>query len=50
MREKILLKDFNVLLICTSTKWSTVERRAINDSIFLRDGSIHEMHLWQKHN
>lgn len=37
MREKILLKDFNVLLICTSTKWSTVERRAINDSIFLRD-------------
>lgn len=37
MREKIILQDFNVLLICTSKKWSTVERRAISDAIFLRN-------------
>ncbi len=37
MREKISLKDFNVLLICQSNKWATIERRALADSVFLRD-------------
>jgi hypothetical protein len=36
-REKVILQDFNVLLVCTSKKWSTIERRILFDGIFLRD-------------
>ncbi len=36
-REKIILQDFSVLLVCTSRKWSTIERRILFDCIFLRD-------------
>lgn len=36
MREKVILQDFKVLLICTSRKWSTIERRILFDCIFLR--------------
>ncbi|MBT4790956.1 MAG: glycosyltransferase [Halobacteriovoraceae bacterium] len=37
MREKIILQDFTVLLVCVSTGWSTVERRVLFDSTFLRN-------------
>ena len=37
MREKIILQDFTVLLVCPSHKWSTIERRAIFDSTYLRN-------------
>lgn len=37
VREKVILQDFNVLLVCTSRKWSTIERRVLFDSIYLRD-------------
>lgn len=37
VREKVILQDFKVLLICTSRKWSTIERRILFDCIFLRD-------------
>ncbi|MAZ47676.1 MAG: hypothetical protein CME65_03890 [Halobacteriovoraceae bacterium] len=36
VREKVILQDFKVLLICTSRKWSTIERRILFDCIFLR--------------
>ena len=35
--EKIILQDFTVLLVCPSIKWSTIERRVIFDSTFLRN-------------
>lgn len=37
MREKIILQDFTVLLVCHSQKWSTIERRALFDSTFFRN-------------
>jgi hypothetical protein len=37
MREKVILQDFTVLLVCTSIKWSTIERRVLFDSTFLRN-------------
>ena len=37
MHEKIILQDFTVLLICISQKWSTIERRVLFDSTFLRN-------------
>ena len=37
MREKIILQDFTVLLVCPSKKWSTIERRVLFDSTYLRN-------------
>jgi hypothetical protein len=37
MREKVILQDFTVLIVCPSVKWSTIERRAIFDSTYLRN-------------
>src|SRR5690606_27950598 len=37
MHEKIRLTDLSVLLICPSKKWGTLERRCLQDSLFLRD-------------
>lgn len=37
MREKVILQDFSVLLLCPSHKWSTIERRVLFDSTFLRN-------------
>ena len=37
IREKVILKDFTVLLVCPSLKWSTLERRVLFDSVFLRN-------------
>lgn len=37
MREKVILQDFTVLIVCPSIKWSTIERRALFDSHYLRD-------------
>lgn len=37
MREKVILQDFTVLLVCPSSKWSTIERRVLFDSTFLRN-------------
>lgn len=35
--EKINLVDFKFLLICPSDKWSSLERRAVFDAIYLRN-------------
>lgn len=37
MKERVILKDFTVLLLCPSHKWSTIERRVLFDSTFLRN-------------
>ena len=37
MREKVILQDFTVLLVCPSQKWSTIERRVLFDSTLLRN-------------
>lgn len=37
MREKIILRDFTILLVCPSQKWSSIERRVLLDSSFLRN-------------
>lgn len=37
MGDKILFKDLSILLICTSKKWSTIERKVISDAVFLRN-------------
>lgn len=37
LREKLILADFSVLLVSLGTKWSTIERRALQDSIILRN-------------
>ncbi len=48
MREKIILRDFTVLLVCTNIKWSTVERRVLSDSTFLRNMGCNPVILCQK--
>ncbi|MAX66497.1 MAG: glycosyltransferase [Bacteriovoracaceae bacterium] len=48
MREKIILQDFTVLLVCTSQKWSTVERRVLFDSTFLRNIGCNPIIFCQK--
>lgn len=37
MSDKFILKDFTVLAVCPSEKWSTIERRAIFDCTYLRN-------------
>lgn len=37
MRERIRLSDLSVLYICPSKKWGTLERRCLQDSLFIRD-------------
>lgn len=37
MIEKVSINDFTVLLVCPSTKWSSIERRAIFDCTYLRN-------------
>ena len=37
MREKLILSDLSSLHICPSERWGTLEKKAINDCIFLRD-------------
>ncbi len=48
MEEKIILQDFTVLLVCPSVKWSTIERRVIFDSTFLRNSGCNPVILCQK--
>ena len=48
MEEKIILQDFTVLLVCTSNKWSTIERRVIFDSSFLRNMGCNPIILCRK--
>lgn len=35
--EKIIVQDLNILFVCLSEKWSTIERKAIFDASYLRD-------------
>lgn len=35
--EKILLQDSTVLMVCISARWTTIERRTIEDAIYLRN-------------
>ncbi|MGE3609903.1 MAG: glycosyltransferase [Bacteriovoracaceae bacterium] len=37
MREKVRLGDLNVLYICLSNEWSTIERRCVADATFFRN-------------
>jgi hypothetical protein len=37
MREKLRLSDLNVLYICLSDNWSTIERRCIADASYFRN-------------
>ncbi len=48
MREKIILQDFTILLVCTSKKWSTIERRLIFDATFLRNIGCNPVLLCEK--
>ena len=35
-REKIIDSDLEILLVCTSFKWASIERRMLADAIYLR--------------
>lgn len=37
MQERFHLSDLSILFICPSKKWGTLERRCLQDSIFIRD-------------
>lgn len=37
MEEKIFLKDFSILYVCLGVKYGMLEKRALEDAIFLRD-------------
>ena len=37
MREKVIISDITSLHICPSSKWGTLEKKALNDCLYLRD-------------